>query len=56
VAAGALPAGLLRPSQARILLIAMLGTGAGLDEVRSVFADASAEPTLAAGRRPPATH
>lgn len=37
VAAGAVPAGLLRPSQARMLLIALLGTGAGPQEVRSGF-------------------
>jgi L-asparaginase len=56
VAAGALPAGLLRPSQARILLIALLGTGAEPDEVRSAFVDAIDQPTPAAGRRPSPTH
>ena len=38
VAAGAVPAGLLRPSQARMLLIALLGTGAAPQAVRTAFA------------------
>lgn len=37
VTAGAIPTGLLRPSQARILLIALLGTGAGRDDIRAAL-------------------
>jgi L-asparaginase len=37
LAAGAIPAGLLRPSQARVLLLALLGTGASPAEVRTAF-------------------
>jgi L-asparaginase len=37
MAAGAVPAGLLKPSQARILLLALLGAGASPDEVRTAF-------------------
>lgn len=38
VAAGAVSAGLLRPSQARMLLLALLGTGADADGIRTGFA------------------
>lgn len=41
VAAGALPTGLLRPSQARVLLAALLGTGADGDAVRAAFRTAA---------------
>jgi L-asparaginase len=37
LAAGAVSAGFLRPSQARILLLALLGTRASPDEIRSAF-------------------
>jgi L-asparaginase len=37
VAAGAIPAGLLRPGQARILLLALLATGAGPGKIRAAF-------------------
>jgi L-asparaginase len=37
VAAGALPAGVLRPSQARVLLLALLSVGATPDEIRCAF-------------------
>jgi L-asparaginase len=37
LAAGAVPAGLLRPSQARVLLLALLGTGATAEGIRSAF-------------------
>jgi L-asparaginase len=37
VAAGALPAGLLRASQARILLLALLASGATPEEIRTAF-------------------
>ena len=37
VAAGAIPTGLLRPGQARILLAALLGTGAGRDAIRTAL-------------------
>ncbi len=38
VRAGAIPAGRLRPGQARMLLIALLGSGATADDVRRAFA------------------
>ena len=38
VAAGAIPTGRLRPGQARMLLIALLATGATADDVRRAFA------------------
>jgi L-asparaginase len=38
VASGAVPAGRLRPGQARMLLIALLGTGATADDIRRAFA------------------
>jgi L-asparaginase len=38
IAAGAISAGVLRPSQARMLLIALLGTGASSDEISGAFA------------------
>ena len=38
VAAGAIPAGRLRPGQARMLLIGLLATGATADDVRRAFA------------------
>jgi L-asparaginase len=37
VAAGAVPAGFLRPAQARVQLLALLGTGATPEEIRSAF-------------------
>jgi L-asparaginase len=37
VAAGAIPAGLLRPSQARILLLALLAAGAAPEEIRTAY-------------------
>lgn len=40
VAAGAIPTGLLRPSQARVLLAALLGTGASRDTIRAALQDA----------------
>ena len=43
VAAGAVPTGLLRPSQARMALLALLGTGASAQQVRSFFASDGAE-------------
>lgn len=39
LAAGALPTGTLRPGQVRVLLLALLGTGASTETVRSVLAD-----------------
>ena len=38
VASGAVPAGRLRPGQARMLLLALLATGAGPDDIRRSFA------------------
>lgn len=46
VAAGALLGGSLRPGQARILLVALLGTGAGRDEIERAFG--STTPTAGA--------
>lgn len=43
VAAGALPTGLLRPSQARVALLALLATGATPQQIRSFFASDGAE-------------
>ena len=37
-AAGAIPAGRLRPGQARMLLIALLATGVGPEDIRRAFA------------------
>ncbi|MGR0160788.1 asparaginase [Paenarthrobacter nitroguajacolicus] len=42
MSAGAIPAGNLRPSQARILLAALVASGAGVEEIRNAM---SAEPT-----------
>jgi L-asparaginase len=43
VAAGAIPTGLLRPSQARMALLALLGAGATPQQIRSFFASDGAE-------------
>jgi L-asparaginase len=37
IAAGAVPAGFLRPAQARIQLLALLAAGAAPEEIRSAF-------------------
>ena len=42
VDAGAIPTGRLRPSQARVLLLALLGTGAGQSDVRAALDPAGA--------------
>lgn len=56
IAAGAVSAGLLRPSQARILLLALLATHADADRIRQAFAEDDLSKGSTPARRPtPAT-
>ncbi|MDP9398465.1 MAG: asparaginase [Actinomycetota bacterium] len=53
VEAGALPTGLLRASQARVLLLALLGTGAGRAEVQAALGEAGTRSLAASEGTPP---